>query len=742
MRVRLPVPSPRTRCRAPALLVCATTALALSACSYPENRRAATEERFAELLRQSAAPRGPARIVPPLRTEDPPVPAPYIERGGLRFRTTELDRGPAPVAGDAVDLNFPDADIKDFARAVLGDILGLTYAIDPRIEGTISLETRSPVPRGQVLPLVEQVLAMHGAALAPLPGGYQIVRADAASRTATAGPGATVRAIPLQHIEAAKAASMVQTILPAGAVVAPLERPNALLVAGTRAQADLVEATVLGVDVDGLRGRSLALRPLRYAAPDAVAEELSSIFGGEGGGAEVRFIPVQRLNAVVIVTGAPETLDRMLGWVDRFDREGGGDQPELYVYPVQNGRATDLAQTLGQLLGAPPVRPGAGAVAPGFADRRMAAATRLPERRALAGRPGAGGLAGTGTTGSADGSAGTEGSAVSPPLLERGDDAEPAGPELVVDRPNLKVIADEKRNALVINATRREFRRVENVLRQLDVQPLQVLIEATIAEVALTDDLQYGLQWFFRSGRFQAILSRAGNGAVNPSFPGFNTVFDNADARVVLTALSNITDVRVVSSPQLMVLTNETAVLHVGDSVPIPVQQATSVLTADAVVVNSIQYRDTGVTLQVTPRVNQGGLVTLDVDQDVSDAELTISSGIDAPTIRRRRIASTVTVADGETLGLGGLIRDAATESNDGIPVLSTLPIIGPLFGTRGSNIGRTELLVLLTPRVVQNPQDARAITEEMRSRLTSGNRPHLEPPVPARPIRLGPPGP
>lgn len=720
-------------------------ALALSACSYPQSRRAATEERFAELLRQSPGLRSTTRIIPPLRTEEPAVPPPYIERGGLRFRSTELDRGPAPVAGDAVDLNFPDADIKDFARTVLGDILGLTYAVDPRIEGTISLETRSPVPRNQVLPLVEQVLAMNGASLSPMPGGYQIVRADAASRTTTAGPGATVRAIPLQHVEAAKAASMVQTILPAGAVVAPLERPNALLVAGTRAQADLIEATVLGVDVDGLRGRSLALRPLRYAAPEAVAEELSSIFGGEGGGGEVRFIAVQRLNAVVIVTAAPETLDRMLGWVDRFDREGGGDQPELYVYPVQNGRATDLAQTLGQLLGAPAARTGPGGIAPGFGDRRVAAAARrLPERGALTTRPDAGGPAGTGTAGAAGGLAGTDGSTVSPPLIERGGEAAAtaAGPELVVDQPNLKVIADEKRNALVINATRREFRRVENVLRQLDVQPLQVLIEATIAEVALTDDLQYGLQWFFRSGNFQAILSRANNGAVNPSFPGFNTVFDNADARVVLTALSNITDVRVVSSPQLMVLTNETAVLHVGDSVPIPVQQATSVLTADAVVVNSIQYRDTGVTLQVTPRVNQGGLVTLDVDQDVSDAERTISSGIDAPTIRRRRIASTVTVADGETLGLGGLIRDAATESNDGIPILSTLPIVGPLFGTRGSNIGRTELLVLLTPRVVQNSQDARAITEEMRSRITGGYRPRPEPPAPARPIRLGPPGP
>jgi general secretion pathway protein D len=179
-----------------------------------------------------------------------------------------------------------------------------------------------------------------------------------------------------------------------------------------------------------------------------------------------------------------------------------------------------------------------------------------------------------------------------------------------------------------------------------------------------------------------------------------------------------VTDVRVLSSPQVLALTNQAALLQVGDSVPVPVQQATSVLDTDAPIVNSIQYVDTGVTLQVIPRVNEGGMVRMEIEQNVSEASQTNSSGLDAPTIAQRRINSTVVVKSGETIGLGGLIRDNATAGRDGLPYLSGLPVVGPLFGTRTTTYTRTELLVLLRPRIVQTPQDARDMTNELRSRM------------------------
>ena len=285
-------------------------------------------------------------------------------------------------------------------------------------------------------------------------------------------------------------------------------------------------------------------------------------------------------------------------------------------------------------------------------------------------------------------------------------------------RPGLRIIADDSRNALIIQATRQQYRRIENALRQLDTQPLQVLIEATIAEVTLNDQLQYGLQWFFNSGNFRALLSRTAAGRCAPALPGFAAIFNTADARVILSALEAVTDVRVISSPQVLALTNEPALLQVGDSVPIPVQQAVSVVNPDAPIVNSIQFVDTGVTLQVTPRVNESGMVRMEVEQNVSDATRTTTSGIDAPTIQQRRIASTVAVKSGETIGLGGLIRDSASAGRDGVPYLSGLPVVGPLFGTRTTDIQRTELLILLRPRIVQTPQDARDMTNELRSKM------------------------
>jgi general secretion pathway protein D len=257
-------------------------------------------------------------------------------------------------------------------------------------------------------------------------------------------------------------------------------------------------------------------------------------------------------------------------------------------------------------------------------------------------------------------------------------------------------------------------------LRRLDILPLQVLIEATIAEVALNDALEYGLQWAFESGDFSANSTNNVLGAVAQSFPGFNLVLDTSDVRVVLSALAEVTDVEVVSSPQLMVLDNQTARLQVGDQVPISTQSSVSTLDPDAPIVNTISMFDTGVILEVTPRVNASGLVTLDIALDVSDAIPTETSGIDSPTIQQRSIRSIVSVQSGETVALGGLIRERSTESVTGIPILMDIPILGNLFKTTGRDAQRTELLVLITPRVVRGASEARAVTDELRRRLTT----------------------
>jgi general secretion pathway protein D len=258
---------------------------------------------------------------------------------------------------------------------------------------------------------------------------------------------------------------------------------------------------------------------------------------------------------------------------------------------------------------------------------------------------------------------------------------------------------------------------VEATLRKLDLVPLQVLIEATIAEVTLRDQLQYGLQWFFSEGNHSGSLVDV-TGASIPTqvLPGFSYLFAATNARVVLNALDSITDVNVISSPSLLVLDNETATLVVGDTVPIRTEEAAT----DTGIVSSFQQLETGIRLTVTPRVNAGGLVILEIVQEVSDAIATTTSGIDSPTIQQRRIETTVAIQSGETIALGGLIKDSKSKGKSGLPILHNLPIIGALFGETSADKLRTELLVVLTPTVVRGVQEAREVTKELRRRMRS----------------------
>ena len=286
-------------------------------------------------------------------------------------------------------------------------------------------------------------------------------------------------------------------------------------------------------------------------------------------------------------------------------------------------------------------------------------------------------------------------------------------------------------------STEAEYAKIEAAIRRLDVTPIQVLIDVTVAEVTLNDNLTYGTQFFLSHQGNSAILSNAQsttpttvdttgattntslfNGELSPNFPGFAIARTVGNVQFAIQALKAITDVKIVSSPKLLVLDRQQARLEVGDLVPIISQTAQSVITADAPAVNSVEYQQTGVILTVTPRVNSGGLVTMDIDQEVSQVVATTSSTINSPTFQQRKVTSKVAVQDGQTISLAGLIQDSRTEGNSGIPILNEIPVIGDLFTTKSKVVARTELLVLLTPRVVYDQRDARAITEELRNKF------------------------
>jgi general secretion pathway protein D len=313
------------------------------------------------------------------------------------------------------------------------------------------------------------------------------------------------------------------------------------------------------------------------------------------------------------------------------------------------------------------------------------------------------------------------------PAVGLGSSGEASLPELTSDSSatrevavanGVRVVADDANNSLLIFATDVEYQRILSVLEEIDSQPNQVLLEAVIAEVSLDDELKFGVRWLFGENRQNGTFSDIASGAVAQSFPGFSYFLRANDISLTLNALSSVTDVRVLSSPSLVVLDNKTAVLQVGDQVPIVTQSARGTTTSDAPIVNNVELKDTGVILSVTPRVNDSGRVILDIEQEVSTVVKTTTSGIDSPTIRQRKIKTSVVVTDGEALALGGMIQERETTGKAKVPILGDIPLLGNAFRQKTNSTARTELIIFIRPRVIRDMEEARRVTNEFQREL------------------------
>jgi len=252
------------------------------------------------------------------------------------------------------------------------------------------------------------------------------------------------------------------------------------------------------------------------------------------------------------------------------------------------------------------------------------------------------------------------------------------------------------------------------------VVPAQVIIEASILEVTLTDELKYGLEWTFKgdlgdsySGVGQLINQGT---SIAPVVPGFSYTVSNSigDISAVLNALAEDSLVNVISTPSVMVLDNHTAFIHVGDQIPV---QSGTAITDGGTSIEKIEYRDTGVKLSVTPSVNAGGMVTMDIEQSVTDVG-TVDPATRQRSFLERNFNSRVAVRSNESVVLGGLIRENSSQGASGIPWLYKIPVVGSLFGTTENTSRRTELLVIITPRVMFDEEDLREVSREMRSRM------------------------
>ena len=610
--------------------------------------------------------------------------------------------------GDGVSLNFVDSEIAEFVKIVLGDLLNLNYSIDNKVGGKITIQTASNIPKEELLALAEEVLSMHNATLTRKGDIYYVAQRSKATSIRNTGTGYGLTVIPLRYIAASEMQELLVPVTSSTGTVQVNHLRNLLLVSGSTPEIESIRDMVRIFDVDWLKGMSVSLYPLRYVEATKAQQEMDNIYNALAAGKKestlLRIVSIERIQSLLLVSPNAERIRQAQQWLRELDKPSEQSGQQLYVYRVQNAKAVELANVLNQI----------------FASRKNQPEAQQPLETTTLAPQAIPQTIETAEPGSEE---------TPPPAPEQPQQPTTGSGVALPATSDIKIIADDTRNSLVILATASDYAMIEAAIKKLDVIPLQVLIEAQIMEITLEDNLQFGVEWSIRnslggrrSSNLALDLGTVGIGAQPPAL-SYSIVGNSGDVRFALNALSREMEIKVLSSPSLMVLDNQTARIVVGDEIPIPKRQSISNVNPDAPTVNEIEFRNTGVSLTVTPRVTDGGLVTIDIEQEVSNATSTNSSGIDAPTIQKRMIKSTIAVQNDDTIVLGGLINDRGTNNTSGVPIAKDIPIIGNLFRNESIDERRTELIVLLTPRVAHNRGRANKLTEEFNTKLKDLNR-------------------
>ena len=615
---------------------------------------------------------------------------------------------------DGFSLAFVDADVRRVVDAVMGSMLNADYSIDPAVTGNITLRTARPVTRAELIPLLETALRGVDAVIIGEGRSYRILPrsaarsfapiANAADGSATGGgvatPGYATEVVTLDKGSAREIARLLQQFLGKDVVAGTDLARNQVIITGTAEERQAARDIIKRFDVDALAAMNIEVYKLSNVDAQTLVGELERIFAPPYDiiGSRIRLVALPRLRSVLAIAADRGDLARIEPWIRRLDAGGSGKRT-LYSYAVQNGRARDLARSLQLVLGM-----GSGDSGAGFTSSPSVVQNN-------GGGTATDGNAGAGAAGNSDGGFGNAG-ARSDSGSSTSSSYGSGGGSIGGTGSGARIVPNEENNSLLIYANGEDYDFIREALDKLDQPVAQVLIEATLAEVTLTDDLRYGIDWSFASGRSNVIQSTTGSATPAVSLPGFAYSFTGASVSAVLNTLQSKTNVRVLSAPKLIVLNNQPATLQVGDQVPIVTQQAQSVGAAGAPIVNTVELRDTGVILKVTPRVNDSGTIILDIAQEVSDVAQTTTSGINSPTIQQRRLSSTVATRSGQMIALGGLIRERATRGRSGIPFLSQIPIIGGAFGRQTTTGARTELIILITPTVIRSPGEIKTVVD------------------------------
>jgi general secretion pathway protein D len=700
-------PTPRTAPRLPIAVVAAAIATALAGCAttpVPDIARNPDPGTVPVLARTADG----EALGGPLRAGQPDM---TLGSGTVINESLAAQAPPQLPEGGEATFNFEGESLHAVVKAVLGDLLQQNYVIAPTVQGTVTLATPRPVSPAQALSLLEMVLGWNNARLVWSNGQYAILPADQAvagnlaPRTGSAADsrGFELRAVPLQYVSAVEMEKLLKPYVRQGAVVQTDAARNLIVLSGSRAELENYLRTVRIFDVDWLKGMSVGVFPIQSAEPEKIVTALEQVFGAESNtplAGMFRFLPVEGSNSIIVITPQRQYLQSAREWIEKLDMAGEGAR--LFVYEVKYMKASDLASQLGTVFDAAVSSSGGdsgGGISPGLTPVELGAVSR-------------------------------DASQISQPApAAGGGSALPGGS----GESGIGISAIEESNALMVRASPAQWESIRRAIERLDVMPAQVHIEAQVLEVSLTGNLSYGVNWYFDNAVPASFASALRPGRSSLGFVGgsvaqnsegiasLGATFTSSDAVAVVNLLERESDVRVLSTPSIFVRNNAEAALNVGQNLAVASTSFTpgtgTGTTPGNNTISSVQYLSTGTKLKVKPRIGGDGMVFLEIEQEISSPSDDPGAGGN-PNVNTSTVTTEALVRDGETVMLAGLIRQSDSDGSSGVPGLAKLPVVGGLFGSKGASQARSEVVLLITPRVVRTPQGTRALTDDYIQRF------------------------
>lgn len=603
---------------------------------------------------------------------------------------------PAVTSQGEVTFNFEGESLQAVVHFILGEILKENYVIAPGVSGKVTFATAKPISKQQIIPILEMMLSWNKAALVMVDDRYHVLPQNQAIKgllTPKVGiknqkGGYQVLAVPLTFVSPMEMEKILEPYAKEGAIVKADNARNILFLSGTNSELTNYLETIETFDVDWLAGMSTGIFYLKQVESTDILTELEALFG-EGADNPLagmfRFLPLERLNAIMVITPQEDYLHKAKQWVDRLDRADSDGASNLYVYSVKNIKADDLASYLNDVFGG---TGGSGA------SRKASGGSVVP---------------------------GQQGKEVSSAGAKKANTTRRKSSNNSGSGINeIFISAIEDSNQLLIKAGVVDYEKILSAIERLDIEPLQVLVELKIIEITLNDAVSYGMELLFGDEiptpvapdpdtkgwpyNFSTSGSTVGSGGISYRFLG-----TEAEAR--LNALESENRVSVLSSPSLLVLNNKNATINVGDQIPITNVGSVGNGNVNNGTISNTRYIQTGVQVDITPRVNPGGLVYMEVKQDVSTPGAQDANG--QRPIASRQLNTEIAVQSGNTIVMGGLISENDGFNRSGVPGLSKIPFLGGMFGRKSKTTDRTELMLLITPTVVENPEQARKVTKE-----------------------------